>query len=184
MSKQSVPFACVMFMMALVMAVSAQEIPAIINDTALNGAALLNNTTLNATSNVTAIAPLVEAIPGGNETLTSAANETHPVANEVVANLNESLSAENETVPAENITEPKSAAPAASLGGSSSLIALDGANQIASPKKPVVAVGGAASTPNLFSIGMKYLPDEAYNVGLPAETIMDLSSMPFYLNEI
>lgn len=183
MSKQSVPFACVMFMMALVMAVSAQEIPAIINDTALNGAALLNNTTLNATSNVTAIAPLVEAIPGGNETLTSAANETQPVANEVVANLNESLSAENETVPAENM-EPKGAAPAASLGGSSSLIALDGANQIASPKKPVVAVGGAASTPNLFSIGRKYLPDEAYNVGLPAETIMDLSSMPFYLNEI
>lgn len=189
MSRQSVLFACLLFMMAATFAASAQEIPAV-DESVVNGAVSLNNTTLNATSNVTsndtAIAPPIGAIPAANETIAPSANETQPEVTEIASDLNESLSAENETASAEDLTMHEIAVPAASLVGSdavASVMALGGANKIASSQS-AFAIGGGASTPNPFSIGGRYLPEEAYDAGLPAETIMDLSSMPFYINKI
>lgn len=189
MSRQSVLFTCLLFMMAASVAASAQEIPAI-NESVVNGAVSLNNTTMNATSNATlndtAIAPPLEATLAANETMPPAANETQPAEDGVASDLNESLSAENETASAENLAMQEIAAPAASLGGSdavASVRALGGANRIASSQS-AFAIGGGASTPNLFSIGGRYMLKEAYDAGLPAETIMDLSTMPFYINKI
>jgi hypothetical protein len=56
--------------------------------------------------------------------------------------------------------------------------------EIGSPQRTIFVIGGGEMTPPLFSIDGTALPQEAYQVGLPAETIMDLSTLPFFINKI
>jgi hypothetical protein len=56
--------------------------------------------------------------------------------------------------------------------------------QIGSSQRTVYAIGGIGRTPNQFSIDGKALAQGAYEVGLPAKTIMDLSALPFFVNKI
>ncbi len=63
-------------------------------------------------------------------------------------------------------------------------MALGGSNLITKPEKPVYAIGTAAGTSGIFPIGKEYLPDQAYDAGMSAETIMDLSALPFYANHM
>jgi hypothetical protein len=53
-----------------------------------------------------------------------------------------------------------------------------------SSQNSVFAVSRLSSSPATFSIENQPLHKEAYEVGLPAETIMDLSALPFYVNKI
>ena len=159
---------------------SAQEAAVVAND-----AAVLNNTTSNITSNATinesAMEPLVPAaLAETNETQPSSLN-----ASPDVADMDNTISVENETAPAETLTPAESTAPmAVSNDVETEVFALGGANLIAKPERSVYAIGTASSTPGVFSIGKEYLPDQAYNAGMSAETIMDLSALPFYANHM
>jgi hypothetical protein len=59
-----------------------------------------------------------------------------------------------------------------------------GVMQIGSPQRTAFAIGGIGRTPSLFPIDSKALSQDAYKVGLPAETIMDLSALPFFVNKM
>ena len=59
------------------------------------------------------------------------------------------------------------------------VLALGGSNLITKPERSVYAISAASRTSGVFSIGKEYLPDQAYNAGMSAETIMDLSALPF-----
>jgi hypothetical protein len=157
-----------------------------------SGVAVLNNTTSNTTSNITSNATLNESIiepvvpatiAETNESLASPLNASPIVADQV-----DTMPDENETVPAENLTSSESIASpipvaenAAAIPG---VLALGGTNLISKPAKSVYAIGSAAGTPGTFSIGKDYLPEQAYNAGMSAETIMDLSALPFYANHM
>ena len=159
---------------------SAQEAAVVADD-----AAVLNNTTSNITSNATinesAMEPLVPAaLAETNETQPSSLN-----ASPDVADMDNTISVENETAPAETLTPAESTATmAVSNDVETEVFALGGANLIAKPERSVYAIGTASSTPGVFSIGKEYLPDQAYNAGMSAETIMDLSALPFYANHM
>jgi hypothetical protein len=159
---------------------SAQEAAVVANDVAV-----LNNTTTNITSNVTsnesAIEPLVPAaIVDTNLTMASPVNTSADVADMDIA-----VPAENETAPAETLTSAQSTAPlAVSNGAETRVLALGGANLVTKPERSIYAIGTASSTPGVFSIGKEYLPEQAYNAGMSAETIMDLSALPFYTNRM
>lgn len=159
---------------------SAQEAAVVADD-----AAVLNNTTSNITSNATinesTMEPLVPAaLAETNETQPSSLN-----ASPDVADMDNTISVENETAPAETLTPAESTAPmAVSNDVETEVFALGGANLIAKPERSVYAIGTASSTPGVFSIGKEYLPDQAYNAGMSAETIMDLSALPFYANHM
>jgi len=159
---------------------SAQEAADVANDTAV-----LNNTTSNITSNATfnesAMEPLVPAlVVETNETLLSPVN-----ASPDVADMENTVPAENETAPAETLTSEESTAPmAVSNDAETEVFPLGGANLITKPERSVYAIGTASSTSGIFSIGKEYLPDQAYNAGMSAETIMDLSALPFYANHM
>jgi hypothetical protein len=56
--------------------------------------------------------------------------------------------------------------------------------QKGSAQMSVFSISNLAGSPATFSIENQPLSKEAYKVGLPAETIMDLSALPFYLNRI
>ena len=150
---------------------------------AANDAAVLNNTTSNITSNATIneseIEPLVPAlIVETNETLLSPVNESPDVAD-----TDNILPAENETALAETLTSAESTAPLAiSDDAETNVLALGGSNLITKPERSVYAISAASRTSGVFSIGKEYLPDQAYNAGMSAETIMDLSALPFYAN--
>jgi len=159
---------------------SAQEAAVVADD-----AAVLNNTTSNITSNATinesTMEPLVPAaLAETNETQPSSLN-----ASPDVADMDNTISVENETAPAETLTPAESTATmAVSNDVETEVFALGGANLIAKPERSVYAIGTASSTPGVFSIGKEYLPDQAYNAGMSAETIMDLSALPFYANHM
>ena len=99
MSKQFIQFASVLFMLAALLAVSAQENTTALNNATMNNTTLLNNTTLNAslnqTFNATASEPVSVAL---NETVIEAPIFPAETANETA--LNETVSAENESAPA------------------------------------------------------------------------------------
>jgi len=185
MSKQYVYFTCFLFTMAALLAASAQE-----DAVMVSGAVALNNTTSNmttsnATSNESIIAPLVPAEMAEietNETLSSPLN-----ASPAIVDQDESNPAGNQTVPTENLTSEKSIAPAeiaVSADAGQSVMTLGGSDQKAKPERAVYAIGEAAGQPGLFAIGKQYLPDQAYKAGMSAETIMDLSALPFYTNHM
>ncbi|MDD1722765.1 MAG: hypothetical protein LUQ15_04715, partial [Methanothrix sp.] len=87
----------------------------------------------------------------------------------------------------ENLTSIASSAPIAvseAAVAEPGVMALGGSSLITKPEKPVYAIGAAAGTPGIFPIGKVYLPDQAYSAGMSAETIMDLSALPFYINHM
>jgi hypothetical protein len=155
MSKLSIQFVSALFMLAAILAVSAQE-----NTTALNNASmnttLLNNTTFNATTVEPLIAAANEIVNENPVMPTETANET---------TLSENATAAVETLPAIPVLEPSGM-------------------QIGSPQRTTFAIGGTGRTPSPFSINGNSLAQGAYEIGLPAETIMDLSALPFFVNKI
>ncbi|MBN1235184.1 MAG: hypothetical protein JW999_03940, partial [Methanotrichaceae archaeon] len=112
MSKQFMYFASILFMMAAILAVSAQEDTAALNNVTMNNTTLLNNTTLNATLNETFNATASEPVSAlSNETVIEAlilpaetASETAPI---------ETVSSENETAPAQDVAMPENVTVAA-----------------------------------------------------------------------
>jgi len=221
MSKQFIQFASVLFMLAALLAVSAEE-----NTTALNNATL-NNTTLNASVIEAPILPTEtanetaqnETVPAENEAVPAASviipvqNKTVPVQNETPPAQIELIATQNETAPAQNITLSENvtavAEPITTAGMNNTTLlnntilnaSLDktvdtttsepvsvasqpGAMQIGSPQRDVFVIGGGEGTQSLFPIDSKALTQGAYEVGLPAKTIMDLSALPFFVNKI
>ena len=185
MNNQIIYFTCALFAMAAIAAVAAQDNSTILDNSTMNNTSLLNNTTLNASINETAPASN-DTAPALNETL-PVQNETAPALNETAPALNETLPVQNETAPALNETAPENALQASesvSVSGQSSAPLAIGSIQTGSSQKSVFAVSRLASSPATFSIENQPLHKEAYEVGLPAETIMDLSALPFYINKI
>jgi len=193
MSKQFIQFASVLFMLATLLAVSAQENTTALNNATMNNTTLLNNTTLNAsvievpilpteTANETA---LNEAVSAENESA-PAASEIIPVQNETAPSQIEVIATQNETAPAQNTTQSENVtAVAEPITASPIPVALQpGAMQIGSPQRTTFTIGGIGRTPSLFPIDSKALAQDAYKVGLPAETIMDLSALPFFVNKM
>lgn len=195
MNNQIIYFTCALFAMAAITAVTAQDNSTILDNSTMNNVSLLNNTTLNASVNETVTTPFAETesaaanetvMPSGNETL-PVQNETAPALNDTAPALNETLPVQNETAPASNETAPENALQASesvSVSGQSSAPLAIGSIQTGSSQKSVFAVSRLASSPATFSIENQPLHKEAYEVGLPAETIMDLSALPFYVNKI
>ncbi|MEI8003593.1 MAG: hypothetical protein WCG94_04600, partial [Methanothrix sp.] len=122
MSKQLIQFAGVLFMLAAILAVSAQENTT--GNATMNNTTLLNNTTLNASVIEAPILPTetangtvsIETVSAGNESAL-AASEITPDQNEAVVVQNETtptlIAAQNETVPAQNVTLPENITVAA-----------------------------------------------------------------------
>lgn len=176
MSKQLIQFAGVLFMLAALLAVSAQENTASLNNATMNNTTLLNNTTLIE-------APILPTETANETTL----NETVVAQNETVPGRVEAIAAQKETAPAQNITQPENVTVAAEPVSAViplSVVSQPGARQIGSPQRDVFAIGGGLSTPTFFPIDGKALTQGAYEVGLPAKTIMDLSALPFFVNKI
>jgi hypothetical protein len=207
MSKQLIQFAGVLFMLAAHLAVSAQENTTTLNNATMNNTTLLNNTTLNASVIEAPILPTetandtasIETVSAGNESALAASeitpdqneavvvqNETVPVQNETIPTQIEVIAAQNETVPAQNVTMSENVTVAAepvSTVSPKPAVSQPETIRIESPRRAAFAMGGE-NTPSLFQIGGKALPQEAYKVDLPAKTIMDMSSMPFFSNKI
>ena len=206
MNSQIIYFTCALFAMVAITAVTAQDNSTILDNSTMNNVSLLNNTTLNASMNETlpasndTVPALNETLPVQNETApasndtASALNETLPVQNETVPAsndtapaLNETLPVQNETVPASNETASENvllATEPVSVSSQSSAPLAIGSIQTGSSQNSVFAVSRLASSPATFSIENQPLHKEAYEVGLPAETIMDLGALPFYVNKI
>ncbi|MDD4162207.1 MAG: hypothetical protein PHW87_06975 [Methanothrix sp.] len=192
MRKQFIYFTSVLFILAAVLAVSAQDNMTAMNNTTMNNTTLLNNTTLNASLNETAIeAPTLPTVAANETALIEsvpATSEIIPVQNETVAVQNETAPAQNvtaPTAPAQNVTAPENVtAVAEPVSTASPTASQPGITQIGSPQRAVYAIGGSEMTPSLFPINDKALPQAAYEVGLPAKTIMDLSALPFFVNKI
>lgn len=192
MSKRSIQFASVLFVLAAILAVSAQESTTALNNASMNNTTLLNNTTLNATTSEPIIAAANESVTEAPALSTEMANETAPIetalnetaSTEIMpAPASEVVPAQNETAPApeatpsENVTAVVETLPAIPVLEPSGM-------QIGSPQRTTFAIGGTGRTPNLFSINGNSLAQGAYEIGLPAETIMDLSALPFFVNKI
>ncbi|HUS74878.1 MAG TPA: hypothetical protein VMY43_02605 [Methanothrix sp.] len=177
----------------------------LLNNTTLN--ASVNETTsepVSIASNETMIEALILPAETANETapieIISAENETSPAASEIIPVQNETvavqnetapsqieaIAAQNETMPAQNVTMPENVTAVEETVSTASPMPAapqSGAMQIGSAEKTAFAIGGER-TPSLFPINSKALTQEAYEVGLPAETIMDLSALPFFTNKI
>ncbi len=180
------------------------------NITSLNNTTL--NASLNETLNATASMPVIiasnesvieaailpteaanvtapaaeEPAPAANETAL-AAPELIPVQNETMPAISEAIAPQNATAPAQNATAPDNASTPAEtidMAGLIPAVSQPGAMAIGSPQRNVFTVGGSRMTPSFFSISGKALAQQAYQVGLPAETIMDLSALPFFINKI
>ena len=164
MNNQIIYFTCALFAMVAITAVTAQDNSTILDNSTMNNVSLLNNTTLNASM-----------------------NETLPASNDTAPALNETLPVQNETAPASNETASENvllATEPVSVSSQSSAPLAIGSIQMGSSQNSVFAVSRLASSPVTFSIENQPLHKEAYEVGLPAETIMDLSALPFYVNKI
>ena len=185
MNSQIIYFTCALFAMVAITAVTAQDNSTILDNSTMNNTSLLNNTTLNASINETAPASN-DTAPALNETL-PVQNETVPASNDTEPALNETLPVQNETAPASNETASENvllATEPVSVSSQSSAPLAIGSIQTGSSQNSVFAVSRLASSPATFSIENQPLHKEAYEVGLPAETIMDLSALPFYVNKI
>lgn len=211
MSKRFIQFAGVLFVLAAILAVSAQESTTALNNASMNNTTLLNNTTFNATISEPIIVAANESVTEAPALSTEMVNETAPI--EAVSNetaLNETVSAENEPAPASEIIPAQNETPVvpievvapqnetspapettpsenvtAAVETISAIPALQsGGMQIGSLQRTTFAIGGTGRTPNLFSINGNSLAQGAYEIGLPAETIMDLSALPFFVNKI
>jgi hypothetical protein len=214
MSKSSIQFAGILFLLTAILAVSGQETTMASGNASLNNTTLLNNTTQNATTSEPAIAAANESatespeLPAatGNETALNetaindtatneiAATESVPVAvpeaapaeNETTVAPTEAAAPENETetapapaqeaIPSENATPAIESIPAIP-------VVQPGGMMVGSAERTTFAVSGIGRSPNQFSIDGKSLSQGAYAVGLPAKTIMDLSSLPFFINK-
>jgi hypothetical protein len=124
--------------------------------------------------------------PAANETVPAAA-EVIPVQNETMPAISEVIAPQNATKPAQNATAPDNASTPAEtigMGGLIPAVSQPGAMAIGYPQRNVFVIGGSRMTPSFFSIAGKALAQQAYQVGLPAATIMDLSAMPFFINKI
>ncbi|MDQ1261724.1 MAG: hypothetical protein QG575_905 [Euryarchaeota archaeon] len=175
MIKRSIQFAGVLLMLAAVLAVSAQENTTALNNASMNNTTLLSNTTQNATTSEPIIVAANESVIEASEII-PAQNETPIAPIEVVA-------PQNETAPAPE-TAPSEIAAASVETISATPVLQPGSMQIGSPQRTTFAIGGTGRTPNLFSINGNSLAQGAYEIGLPAETIMDLSALPFFVNKI
>lgn len=179
MSKRSIQFASVLFVLAAILAVSAQESTTALNNASMNNTTLLNNTTFNATTSEPIIAAANESVTEAPVLSTEMVNET--ASTEIMpAPASEVIPAQNETpeaTPSENATAAVETLPVIPALQSEGM-------QIGSPQKTTFAIGGTGRTPNLFSINGNSLAQGAYEIGLPAETIMDLSALPFFVNKI
>lgn len=196
MSKQFIYFAGVLFLLAAILAVSAQENTAALNNASMNNTTILNNTTLNASAIEGPILPMETADDTASVETASAENETAseiiPVQNATVPVQNETshveeIATQNEIVPAQNITVPENVTAAAEPVSTASplpVVLQPAVMPIGSAQRAVFAIGGGQTSPHLFSIDGKALPQGAYEVGLPAKTIMDLSALPFFVNKI
>jgi cytoskeletal protein RodZ len=194
MSKQFIQFASVLFMLAALLAVSAQENTTALNNATMNNTTLLNNTTLNASVIEVPILPTETANETALNETVSAENESAPAASEIIPVQNETapsqievIATQNETAPAQNTTQSENVTVVAEPVSTASLmpaISQPGVMQIGSPQKTAFAIGGIGRTPSLFPIDSKALSQDAYKIGLPAETIMDLSALPFFVNKM
>ena len=196
MSKQFIQFASVLFRL-LLLAVSAQENTTALNNATMNNTTLLNNTTLNASVIEVPILPTETANETALNETVSAENESAPAASEIIPVQNETgrahppqievIAAQNETAPAQNTTQSENVTVVAEPVSTASLmpaVLQPGVMQIGSPQRTAFAIGGIGRTPSLFPIDGKALSQDAYKVGLPAETIMDLSALPFFVNKM
>ena len=195
MSKRSIQFASVLFMLAAILAVSAQENTTALNNASMNNTTLLNNTTLieapvlpTETANETAPIETASNETALNETV-SAENEPAP-ASEIIPAQNETpiapievVAPQNETAPAPETTPSENATAAVETIPAIPVLQ-PGGMQIGSPQRTTFAIGGSGRTPSLFSINGNSLAQGAYEIGLPAETIMDLSALPFFVNKM
>jgi hypothetical protein len=186
-----------MFMAAAVLAVSAQEASPL--DTVA-----MNNTTENLTANATANATINETV---NATAPAAEIEAalaaSPAASEPAPAQQEAVPEESAAAP-QNATTPESVAaledvtaaqtqnePAVAAVGqqqpsavqSVSASSESGTMQIGSAQRSVYNIGGTQTTPSAFTATSNNLPQNAYQVGLPAESIQDLTNMPFFITK-
>jgi cytoskeletal protein RodZ len=165
-----------------------------LNNATMNNITLLNNTTLNASVIEVPILPTETANETALNETVSAENESAPAASEIIPVQNETapsqievITTQNETAPAQNTTQSENVTVVAEPVSTASLmpaISQPGVMQIGSPQKTAFAIGGIGRTPSLFPIDSKALSQDAYKVGLPAETIMDLSALPFFVNKM
>lgn len=204
MSKSSIQFAGILFLLAAILAVSGQETTMASGNASLNNTTLLNNTTQNATTSEPAIeAPALPAAIANetalnetalNETATNetaaaesmpvAAPEAAPAENETVIAPTEASVPQNETetAPAQEAAPSENATPAIETVPDIPVVQ-PGGTTIGSVERTTFAVSGIGRSPNQFSIDGKSLSQGAYAVGLPAKTIMDLSALPFFINK-
>ncbi len=179
--------ACLLFMMA-VAAASAQEQAVVINNSSMNSTAALNNITTNITSNATSnesiIPPIVPAVMAEAETNGTFAAPIDAIP--AVSDPEIAAPEENESAALEDLSAGSTAptAVAESAGARPGVLALGGSNLITKPDKPIFAIGASSEAAGTFSIGKDYLPEQAYNAGMSAKTIMDLSALPFYINHM
>ena len=160
----------------------------------MNNTTLLNNTTLNASVIEVPILPTETANETALNEIVSAENESAPAASEIIPAQNETaptqievIAAQNETAPAQDATVSENVTVVAEPVSTISPIPValqPGAMQIGSPQRTTFTIGGIGRTPSLFPIDSKALAQDAYKVGLPAETIMDLSALPFFVNKM
>lgn len=212
MSKSSIQFAGILFLLAAILAVSGQETTMASGNASLNNTTLLNSTTENATISEPAISAANESsteapalpVATGNETALNETALNDTATNETVAAESvpvaepEAAPAENDTAFApteaaapENETETAPAQEAAPSENATPAIetvpvipvAQPGGTMIGSEQRTTFAVSGIGRSPNQFSIDGKSLSQGAYAVGLPARTIMDLSALPFFINK-
>ncbi|MDD2835458.1 MAG: hypothetical protein PHY05_04855 [Methanothrix sp.] len=201
MSKRSIQFAGVLFVLAAILAVSAQESATALNNASMNNTTLLNNTTFNATTSEPMIAAANESVTEAPVLSTEIVNGTAPIetasteilpapASEVIPAQNETpvapievVAPQNETAPAPEATSSENATAAVETLPVIPALQSSGM-QIGFPQRTTFAIGGTGRTPNLFSINGNSLAQGAYEIGLPAETIMDLSALPFFVNKI
>lgn len=196
MSKRSIQFAGVLFVLAAILAVSAQESTTALNNASMNNTTLLNNTTFNATTSEPIIAAANESVmeapvlptemvneTASTEIMPALASEVIPAQNETPVAPIEVVAPQNETAPATKATPSENATAAVETLPVIPALQSSGM-QIGSPQRTTFAIGGTGRTPNLFSINGNSLAQGAYEIGLPAETIMDLSALPFFVNKI
>ena len=204
MRKQFIYFAGVLFLMtAAVLAATAQENTSSLNNTALN------NTTLNVSSNQTQNATAIEPINAtSNETMIAAPqanlnetsnetlnqtdmNETVPAETEIVPAQNETVPVMNETnetvpalnvtVPALNITVPENVtlkAEPANIASATAMVSQPEVTQLGAPSNSVFVIGGGLKSGEATQIGGNG-QSQAYEVGSPAKSVKDLSSIAF-----
>ena len=170
---------CLIFMAAAVLAVSAQEVILAIAPADNGSLNLTANETANATLNQTLNATLNAAVPAAeSETVLAAVLASAAGDATVQENATTNVTVAEDATAAESAAavrvEPAAVKPASTESGFM---------HIGSAQKPVYTIGGSQISPSQFSIRGETLPQDAYEVGLPAESIQELSNLPFFINK-